>query len=147
MDANNTSAFNCRPITGGNQLSVHAYGLAIDINPLQNPYINNEYEVGKNQIEIMPSAGMQYINRTNIKPGMVESIINEDKETVVDIFRRNGFKNWGGNWDHPLDYQHFQVDREYAKKLANDHPEESAQLFESLTQSPNPKTNTLNVDK
>lgn len=148
MEDNNTSSFNCRPITGGDQLSVHSYGLAIDINPLQNPYIDNDYEVGKHNVRVMPSAGMQYLNRTKLKPGMVENTFNDDEsETVIDVFKRNGFRVWGGNWENPLDYQHFQVDREYAKKLANDLPEDAVQLFETLTKNPNPKTNTLAVDK
>jgi len=147
MEDNNTSAFNCRVITGGNQMSLHSYGVAIDINPLQNPYIDNEYEVGKLNVKILPPAGMQYINRAKLKPGMVENIINADNENIIDICKRNGFRNWGGDWEHPLDYQHFQVEREYAKKLASESPEDAAQLFESLTKNPNQKTNTLAMDK
>ena len=147
MADNNTSGFNCRTIVGGNQLSLHYYGLAIDINPLQNPYIDNEYEVGKLSTKILPPAGMQYLNRAKLKPGMVENVVNSDEETVTQIFRRNGFRIWGGDWDHPLDYQHYQVEREYAKKLASETPEDAAQLFESLTKNPNQKTKTLNTDK
>lgn len=147
MEDNNTSAFNCRTITGGSQLSVHTYGLAIDINPLQNPYIDNEYEVGKQNVKVLPSAGMQYFNRTSLKPGMVENVFNSDQETVVDLFKKNGFRIWGGSWESPVDYQHFQVEREYAKKMVSDTPEDAAQLFETLTKSPNRKTNTLSTDK
>ena len=150
IEANNTSAFNCRKIAtpGSNELSIHSYGLAIDVNPLQNPYIENEYEVGKLSMKIYPAAGMQYMNRINIRPGMVENVVIEDRNlSVVDIFKINGFKIWGGSWDSPLDWHHFQVEREFAKKLAITSPEEGVKLFESFTSSPNAKSETLDTNE
>ncbi len=94
MAANNTSAFNYRPITGGKtQLSMHAYGRAIDINPLQNPYISG----GTAQ-----PAGAKY----DIKaPGTLSA-----DHAIVKAFLERGWK-WGGNWRSPKDYQHFEKAR------------------------------------
>lgn len=92
MDANNTTAFHCRPITGGKKLSKHSYGIAIDINPIQNPYIKGSI--------ILPSKGKSYINRSPFKKGMLEN--------VVDIFKTYGFSMWAGNWKTQKDYMHFE---------------------------------------
>jgi hypothetical protein len=106
MDDNNTSAFNSRKITGGTSISLHAYGLAIDINPIQNPYLKrvNGY------VDVSPPAGGEYTNRADKRPGMAESII--------DIFADNGFLIWGGSWNDPVDYQHFQTGRKMAERLS-----------------------------
>lgn len=101
MAANNSSCFNFRKIAGTDRFSIHSYGLAIDINPKQNPCISE----GK----IYPEAGTDYLNREIQKPGMVEPI--------VDIFKRNGFETWGGEWTEPVDYHHFQVSKEFLSKL------------------------------
>lgn len=110
MKANNSSAFNCRNIMGTNEWSIHAFGLAIDINPEQNPYLLNRYEPGKYLVAVYPPAGMNYINRAIQRPGMVEPI--------VKIFKNNGFSIWGGEWIEPLDLHHFQLKREEAESLA-----------------------------
>ena len=105
MHHNNTSGFNFRKIAGTSKLSKHALGLAIDINPIQNPCLyNNEKEVN-----IAPSAGYKFLNRANIRPGMVESTLSSEY-TVVEIFKKNGFVKWGGNWNHPIDWQHFEAE-------------------------------------
>ena len=96
MTANNTSAFNGRPITGGKSWSRHAYGVAIDINPLQNPYISNQ----PGQREILPAATTA-IKRQPQRAGMAEP--------VRDVFFRHGFLIWGGDWKQPVDYQHFEI--------------------------------------
>jgi len=108
MADNNTSAFNHRPITGGTVPSLHAYGLAIDINPLQNPYLRCD---AKGLVDISPPAGRPYATRLPIRPGMVD-------QQVVDIFAVHGFPIWGGDWRQPIDYQHFQVSRKMAERLA-----------------------------
>jgi len=114
MADNNSSSFHCREITGGLP-SIHSYGLAIDINPLQNPYIAESDISNKkpNQglLKILPAEGYNYLNRTNIRPGMVEPI--------VTIFTRNGFSIWGGKWNNPIDWQHFQPSRAMAQLLAS----------------------------
>ena len=106
MADNNTSGFNHRVIANGNTISLHAYGLAIDINPIQNPYVKRF----GNTFDIQPRAGAAYINRSKQRPGMAEA--------VVDIFAENGFLIWGGDWKNPIDYQHFQVSRNMAEQLA-----------------------------
>lgn len=113
MRDNNTSAFNDRPITNGTALSLHAYGLAIDINPVQNPYLQFEAE-GK--AVYSPAAGSHYANRLPLRPG--KPVRKGMAEQVVDVFAEHGFLVWGGNWDTPIDYQHFQVERHLAERMA-----------------------------
>lgn len=113
MRANNTSAFNDRAITNGNAPSLHAYGAAIDINPVQNPFVQFE-EDGK--ASYAPAAGSAYANRLAVRPG--KAARKGMTEEVVDVFADHGFLIWGGDWDAPIDYQHFQISRSLAKKLA-----------------------------
>lgn len=112
MEANNSSCFNNRVIAGSVVKSLHAYGAALDINPVQNPYIvfKNKAE-GFTKANIYPSSGKDYINRSIMKKGMIEPF--------VEIFYRNGFNSWGGNWQTPIDYHHFQIDRTLAEKLCS----------------------------
>jgi hypothetical protein len=95
MAANNTSAFNCRRVTGGTTLSQHSYGTAIDLNPVQNPYIRGEL--------VLPEAGAAYVDRGTPQPGMAVR-----PGAAVDAFAAIGWK-WGGDWDDPIDYQHFSA--------------------------------------
>jgi hypothetical protein len=116
---NNTSAFNSRNVAGTNTLSLHAYGLAIDINPVQNPYV----ERAEGTLKFSPPAGAAYANRANGKDphlGFAESII--------DVFADEGFVIWGGFWKNP-DYQHFQVSRSLAQQLARVSPAQARDLF------------------
>lgn len=101
MADNNSSCFNYRMISNTDVISMHSYGLAIDINPLQNPYIVDN--LIPNELKIWPDEGKKYLNRNNKRPGMVEEI--------VKIFATHGLDVWGGNWNAPLDYHHFQIDR------------------------------------
>lgn len=91
MAANNTSAFNCRRTSGGTAWSQHSYGRAVDINPVQNPY------VARGVVE--PPAGKSYVTRSPLRKGMVTW-------TVRDAFADIGWY-WGGNWRYSKDYQHF----------------------------------------
>ena len=105
MAANNSSAFNGREITGGSSWSLHAYGAAIDINPVQNPFIDIEAD---GSTRISPSQSAHYaVNRSNQRPGKLPRL--GLAEEVVDIFAQYGFFIWGGDWNYPIDYQHFQV--------------------------------------
>jgi hypothetical protein len=113
MRDNNTSAFNHRPVTGGSLPSLHAYGLAIDLNPLQNPFLRLE---AKGQAWISPPAGAGYANRLEPRPGKPRRA--GMAEEVVQVFAWHGFPIWGGHWDNPIDYQHFQVSRKLAVRLA-----------------------------
>lgn len=113
MKANNSSALNQRPIAGSDQLSIHSYGLAIDINPVQNPYIVFNYKDGSAQY--FPSAGIEFANRSENRMGKEKR--GGLAESVIDIFYKNGLNIWGGNWDEPTDYQHFQTSRSLAELL------------------------------
>lgn len=118
---NNTSGFNCREIIGGGLPSLHAYGLAIDINPLQNPYV----KIKKGKIDqnlVQPKNASEYLNRKILKPGMVEKI--------VSIFRKNGFTEWGGQWKTLKDWQHFQTPRKLALILVKLPPSDAEKYFE-----------------
>jgi hypothetical protein len=95
MAANNTSAFNCRPITGGTAWSNHSYGRAIDINTVQNPYISRSGTV-------YPPNGAPYVDRTQDLPGMIHA-----GDATEQAFTTRGW-TWGGFWTTPIDYQHFE---------------------------------------
>jgi hypothetical protein len=96
MDADNTSAFNCRPITGTtDRFSIHSYGQAIDINPIENPYVRGT--------TVLPPAGADYVDRTDVRPGMVT------KNDVVEKAFRTAKFLWGGDWNSLKDYQHFET--------------------------------------
>ncbi len=90
MAANNTSAFNYRLVTGGKSLSMHAYGFAIDINPLQNPYIKGGI--------VLPLGAVYDIHKQG-------TLANDSP--IVKTFLRLGWI-WGGNWESLKDYQHFE---------------------------------------
>jgi poly-gamma-glutamate synthesis protein (capsule biosynthesis protein) len=94
MYADNTSAFNCRPVTGGTRWSEHAYGRALDINPVENPYVLNG--------QVGPRTGAVFASRPD-EPG----VIHPD-DVVVQAFAAAGWQ-WGGLWDSPKDYQHFST--------------------------------------
>ena len=83
-------------ITNGDDLSKHALGLAIDINPLVNPYIKAGIT--------LPSNAHSYVDRTQDVIGMIKT--NDD---VVKIFKKHGW-TWGGDWEAIKDYQHFEKD-------------------------------------
>ncbi len=96
LAANNTSAFNCRPVTGRpGTWSQHSYGWAIDINPVQNPFISS----GK----VSPPSAEGYRDRSEERPGMIRA-----NDEVVRAFLAIGWE-WGGYWNNPKDYQHFSL--------------------------------------
>lgn len=94
MAANNTSAFNCREVAWRPGVwSLHAYGLAIDINPLLNPYVS--------ATRLLPPEGAQYADRGLQVAGMIHG-----DGPVVEAFASVGW-GWGGYWASGKDYQHF----------------------------------------
>lgn len=96
MAANNTSAFNCRPVEGRPGVwSQHAYGWAIDINPVQNPYVSRR--------AVLPEAGRAHLDRSLDAPGLIRP-----GEEVVTAFAGIGW-GWGGHWSSLQDYQHFSA--------------------------------------
>jgi hypothetical protein len=94
MAADNTSAFNCRAITRGTGWSEHAYGRALDLNPVENPYVRGSL--------VLPVEGQPFAARPDL-PGVVHA-----DDVVVRAFAAAGWQ-WGGYWDSPTDYQHFST--------------------------------------
>jgi hypothetical protein len=99
MADNNTSAFNYREIAGSSRLSKHAKGLAIDINPLYNPYVKQE---GDGQVTVSPPEGAAYADRGGDFPYKIEG-----DGLCCQLFGEYGF-TWGGSWNSVKDYQHFE---------------------------------------
>jgi len=90
---NITSAFNCRFVAGTNRWSQHAFGLAIDINPVQNPFVDGD--------RVVPRKGRRFRDRSQDRPGMIHG-----GDFVVDAFADAGWE-WGGDWNSLKDYMHF----------------------------------------
>ena len=99
MEANNTSCFNYRVVEGSTFLSKHALGLAIDINPLYNPYITYGKDGSEN---ISPATATDYADRSASFPYKID-----ENDLCYKLFTQHGF-TWGGNWNSCKDYQHFQ---------------------------------------
>ena len=102
IDANNTSAFCYRKATGSSKISKHALGKAIDLNPQQNPYVT--YKNGKAKYSHSNASEFVY-NRTSAKAHV---ITKSDK--AYKLFIAKGWV-WGGSWNSPKDYQHFQFNK------------------------------------
>jgi hypothetical protein len=93
MEHDNTSAFNCRHVTGNpTRLSQHSYGNAVDVNTRENPYVTGS--------RVYPSTSRTYLNRSNVRRGMLLR-----SGVIPREFARLGWP-WGARWSHP-DYQHF----------------------------------------
>ena len=95
MAWNLTTGFNCRAVTGGSGWSEHAYGRAIDLNPLQNPYISRSGQV-------LPPGGAAHLDRGTFEVGKITG-----GSPPVGAFEIMGW-TWGGRWTSPRDYQHFE---------------------------------------
>ena len=94
MAADNTSAYNGRFVGGRPGVwSMHAYGLAVDINTVENPWVDGK--------DVIPAKGTAFANRLLTAPGMIHS-----GDVVVKAFQSIGWK-WGGSWSGGKDYQHF----------------------------------------
>ena len=98
MAANNTSCFNYRQVSGSQVLSRHARGLAVDVNPLENPFVQGD--------KVDPPAGAEFVDRSKDFPHKISQ-----GDLCYKLFTERGFI-WGGNWRSVKDYQHFE------KKLA-----------------------------
>lgn len=102
MSANNTSSFNYRTVAGTSRLSKHAMGLAIDINPRINPYINRKGI-------LTPANGKVYRCRDKSKcTGKYARYMIKRNSNITKIFKKYGF-SWGGDWKYSKDYQHFEL--------------------------------------
>jgi hypothetical protein len=95
MAADNTSAFNCRFVKGTTRWSMHAYGEAIDVNTVENPYVQGS--------RVSPPSGRRYLDRSNPRPGMAV-----EGGVLVRAFDAVGWR-WGGRWTSSKDYQHFST--------------------------------------
>jgi hypothetical protein len=97
MAADNTSAFNCRfaSAPGPKRWSAHAFGKAVDVNTIENPYVQGSY--------VSPPAGRAYLDRSRYRPGMAVAA-----GVLVRAFASVGWL-WGGRWSATPDYQHFSA--------------------------------------
>ena len=95
MAADNTSGFNCRPVEGTSSWSMHAYGKAIDMNPLENPYVRGA--------TVSPRRGRAFLDRSRYRKGMIR-----EGDVVTRAFDSIGW-GWGGRWQSLKDWQHFST--------------------------------------
>ena len=94
MAADNSSCFNFREATGQSRLSAHAVGMAVDVNPLENPYVKGD--------KVLPAEGEAYADRSAALPHMISR-----NDLCYKLFRARGF-SWGGAWQSCKDWQHFE---------------------------------------
>lgn len=99
MADNNSSGFNYRVIANTTNLSNHAKGMAVDINPLYNPYITWD---SKGNMNVSPESSMPYVNREEDFVGKIDK-----NDLCYKLFTLHGF-TWGGDWTKVKDYQHFE---------------------------------------
>ena len=92
-DYNETGSFVCRPAVGSDNWSMHAYGLAIDVNPFHNPYLKGDL--------VIPELASTYTDREEVRRGMIFA-----GDVVVEAFAEIGWE-WGGNWNTLKDWMHF----------------------------------------
>mgnify|MGYP002581862490 FL=1 len=108
MRDNNSSAFNFRYISYSTTLSKHALGLAVDINTLYNPYVKKVD--GRRNVE--PANAEKYTDRS---VDFLHKIDHDD--LCYKLFVEHGFE-WGGDWEHAKDYQHFEMTDEWIESHA-----------------------------
>jgi hypothetical protein len=94
-DGNNTAAFVCRAARNQRRWSAHAYGLAVDVNPFQNPYRRGDL--------VLPELASSYLDRGRVRPGMIRP-----GDVVTRAFAGIGW-TWGGTWRSPTDLMHFSA--------------------------------------
>ena len=99
IEADNTSAFNCRNVGGTNRWSRHSYGKAIDINPIENPYISRSGYISH-------KASLKYKKRRHYKNTLADKAILLKYDRATKIFNTYGW-HWGGEFKGEKDYQHF----------------------------------------
>jgi hypothetical protein len=94
-DGNNTAAFVCRAARKQTRWSAHAYGLAVDVDPFQNPYRRGDL--------VLPELASAYLDRADRRPGMIRR-----GDAVTTAFAAIGW-TWGGTWRSPRDLMHFSA--------------------------------------
>ena len=100
MRANNSSCFNYRMVSGSKNLSKHARGLAVDLNPLYNPYYR---KLRSGKLYVQPANAMKYCDRTKTLPYKIDH-----NDLAYKLFKERGFQ-WGGDWKSMKDFQHFEL--------------------------------------
>jgi len=102
IEVDNTSALNCRKVTGNKKKwSNHAYGKAIDINPIENPYVSKKGHISH-------KSSTKYRKRKhNSAKGIADKAMLLKKDKATKIFEKHGW-SWGGDWKYIKDYQHFE---------------------------------------
>jgi hypothetical protein len=134
LSAQNFQMFNCscycpRYIAGTHTISLHAYAAAIDVNPEQNPYLTARSYTIIPAVAKDPKYNDLYLNRNIIRAGMVTS-------REAEVFARYGFTVWGGMWQIPIDYMHFQTTRAIAKILVTLPPNEASTFWNYYLKNP-----------
>ena len=99
IEADNTSAYNCRNVGGTKRWSKHSYGKAIDINPIENPYISSRGRISH-------KASLRYRKRRHQSTRASDRAILLSQDRATKIFVQHGWR-WGGTFRGEKDYQHF----------------------------------------
>ncbi len=99
IEADNTSAFNCRLVAGTNRWSKHSFGKAIDINPLENPYVSNSGHTSHR-------ASYKYLKRVRVNNTPQQKALILPDDYITKLFKSKGWR-WGGDFRCCKDYQHF----------------------------------------
>lgn len=99
IEANNSSAFNCRKIENTNRWSSHSSGRAIDINPIQNPFISKNEKIFHKNSEV-------FKNRVRVNSAIEQKAMMLKNDEIVKLFKNQKWI-WGGDWISYKDYQHF----------------------------------------
>ena len=107
MEDNNSSSFNFRFISYTTTVSRHGLGLAVDINPLYNPYIKTL----DGAMHVEPDNAWDYVDRSQSYPYKIEP-----GDLCYSLFLAHGFE-WGGDWEGVKDYQHFEIPSEVVNRL------------------------------
>ncbi|HET6174997.1 MAG TPA: M15 family metallopeptidase [Gaiellales bacterium] len=98
IEADNTSSFNCRSATGSSHWSEHAYGRAIDLDPIENPYVASDGTTSH-------AASRPYVDRARVR---TRPAVIAEGGVVLRAFARIGW-GWGGRWSGARDYQHLSA--------------------------------------
>ena len=99
IEADNTSAFNCRYVDGTHKWSNHTFGKAIDINPIENPYVSRSGHTSHKK-------SYQFVKRVRKNSSAAYKALILKNDYITKLFKAHGFR-WGGDWRCCKDYQHF----------------------------------------